>query len=97
MCEIIQTENVSHYDSLEMGSGAIKLTQANLVNENLLTIGFSDGTVGLFTAATLLASAIKRVSSAESFSEYPFATAHSRMPDSQLALADNLRSLPETP
>ena len=80
-----------------MGSGAVRLTQANLVNENLVTISFSDGTVGLFTAATLLACAIKRVPSTECFPEYPTATAHSRMPEDQLAvaLADNLRSLSE--
>ena len=76
-------------------SDPIKLTQATLVNENIITVCFSDGTVGLYTAATLLACPVMRVPSDECFPEYHLANLHNSMPEGKLPLAgtDGMRSL----
>ena len=61
----------------------------------MITVCFSDGTVGLYTAATLLTCSVKRVRSDECFAEDHLAHLGSSMPEEKLtlAIADNLRKL----
>ena len=76
-----------------MNDKPVKMTNAQLVNESLLTVHFSDDTAALFTVEALLACAETRFAAHESLAPHQVLGLQSQMPESKLvlALADNLR------